>query len=614
MKTYLLILIFFISFAFQSFLLAQDLNDKVVATVGNLKITASEFQERYEFTPLFRKHIKRMTQALKVEFLYSLIAEKLWALQAEDMGYDTTHVMKFVTRKFENMFVRDALYHREIKDKVKVTDKEILQGYHRYNYKLEVNYLAADSKKDIYKLYNLLKDGIPFDTVLSARPEAKEQKTPEQIVFGQMAQSIEDSLYSLRIGHYTTPLNTPDGWYIFRLTNEIPQETSVSEQDAIKIVRKTIEARKEAILYRKYYHKFFDGKKVNANAPLFQSLARKMAELLQAKKKDYRTPDKDPVYFEVPEVLKVEKEFGPDSLKMTYIEFKENPISLKEFIEDLAFQGFSSKKVDLMSIASKLNAKNKEEIEHTLLARQGYKQGLQNLPGVQRDLAMWKENYLAQSLQSKFLDSAKVSHKELYNYYTKFNKDEDYPEEVNIVEILSDSTQLLDKILTELKHGGNIKKLAYMYTQRTWTKKDSGEFGYFPVTMYGEIGKIAANLKVGDIYGPLKVSNGYSVFKVIGKRAAKVEKRQPFDKEKSELKKDLSFKKEHNAIKNYTVMLARKFGIGINGRVLRSIYVTNLNSFGFRYLGFGGRITAVPVMKPNVDWVNPYLRSMNITP
>ncbi len=93
--------IILIVFLLSCSLSAQDLNDKPVATVGNTTISSSEFLQRYEFTPLFRKNIKRMTEALKVEFLYSLIAEKLWALQAKDMGYDTTNVIKFITNRFK---------------------------------------------------------------------------------------------------------------------------------------------------------------------------------------------------------------------------------------------------------------------------------------------------------------------------------------------------------------------------------------------------------------------------------------------------------------------------------------------------------------------------------
>ncbi len=592
----------------------DNLKNKIVATVGDDKITGEEFLQRYEFTPLFRKQIKRMTQSLKLEFLYSLISEKLWALQAKDLGYDTLSVMKYVSSKLEDMFVRDALYRREIKDKVKISDKELLQGYMRYNTKLEVRYIFAKKLDEIKKLYNLLKIGVSFDSLLATRPEAAEQVKPREIGFGQMDVVVEDSLYALKIGQFTEPVYSEEGWYIFKLINRIRNVMTGSHEDAVKTVKTTIEARKEEVLYKKYFDKFFGERKVEANAPLFRSLARKISKIFTAKKKAFRVKEGDPVYLDVRDVENMEKEFGHDSLEMSYIKFEKDPKTLKGFIEDLAWEDFSSVKTDTLSIMRLLNIETRANIEHELLAREGLKEGLQYLPSVQRNLHEWRENYLAQILKNKFLDSAKISNQELYNYYRRYNKDNFYPEEVNIVEVFNRSTQVMEKVLQNLKKGVDIKNLAFMYTQRSWTKKDSGEFGYFPITLHGEIGRIAASMKVGDIYGPLKINGGYSVFKLIGKRAARTELAQPFDKVKDDLRRNLEIQKEHKAITDYTVKLAQKFGMVINGPVLRQIPVTHVNAFGFRYLGFGGRLTAAPLMTPNVDWVSPYLKSLDINP
>ena len=592
----------------------DKLKNKIVATVGDDKITGEEFLQRYEFTPLFRKQIKRMTQSLKLEFLYSLISEKLWALQAKDLGYDTLSVMKYVSSKLEDMFVRDALYKREIKDKVNISDKELLQGYMRYNTKLDVNYIFAKKLDEIKKLYHLLKMGVPFDSLLAARPEASEQIEPREIGFGQMDVVVEDSLYALKVGQFTEPVYSEEGWYIFKLVNRVRQAVTGSRADAIKTVKETIEARKEEVLYKNYFDKFFGSRKIEADAHLFRSLSRKISKIFTEKKKAFKVKESDPVYLDVKDVEAIEKEFGPDSLKMSYIKFEKDPKTLKGFIEDLAWEDFSSVKTDTLTIMRLINIETRANIEHELLAREGLKEGLQYLPNVQSDLQEWRENYLAQILKNKFLDSAKISNQELYNYYRRYNHDNFYPEEVNIVEVLNNNTQVIDKVLHDLKNGVDIKKLAYKYTQRDWAKKDSGEFGYFPITLHGEIGRIASSMNAGDIYGPLKVNGGYSVFKLIGKRAARTELAQPFDKVKDDLRRNLEIQKEHKAITDYTVKLAQKFGIVINGAVLRNIPVTQVNAFGFRYLGFGGRLTAAPLMTPNVDWVEPYLKSLNINP
>ena len=588
----------------------QDFNDKPVAKVGNTIISSSEFLERYELTPVFRKEIKSMTESIKLEFLYSLIAEKLWALEANDLHFDTTNVIKFITDRLTKMFVRDALYQREIKDNVRISDKELIKGYNRYNTELEVNYLVDAKKEVIDKLYSLLKAGVPFDSVLSLRPEKSEQINPQKIVFGQMDESIEDSLYSLKLGDYTYPIYTPDGWYIFRLKNKSVKVLSSSEEDIAPNVKKTLEARRELKIYREYYDNFFKDKQVTANAYLLRSLTDKISRIFSEKKTTFNLNDSDKVNLDVKDVIIIEKEFGPDSLQIPLFVFKNGSESLKYFIEALSFDGFSSKKTDLKSIASVLDTKVRAEMEHELLSNEGFKKGFDKLPQVQREVEMWKTNYMAQALQSKFLDSLKISDNEVYDYYKKFYYDEYYPAQVNIVEVLTDNLDTVKKVFEDLKNGDDIRKLARLYTQRKWTKDKDGEFGYFPVFMYGDIGKIAATMNVGEIYGPLKVPEGYSVFKLIGKKEPETKLAQPFEKVKDELRKELEYQKGHKAIMDFTAKLAKKFGISVDGSVLKDVQVTNLNAFGFRYLGFGGRTTAVPIMMPNVDWIDMYLETV----
>ncbi len=609
MKIYFTALVIFYLSPFSQ-IQPQDFNDKPVAKVGNTTISSSEFLERYELTPVFRKEIKRMTESNKLEFLYSLMAEKLWALEASDLHFDTTNVIKFITDRLTKMFVRDALYQREIKDKVQISDLELIKGYNRYNTELEVNYLVDDNKGVVDKLYSLLKTGVPFDSVLSLRPEKSEQLNPQKIVFGQMDESIEDSLYSLKIGEYTAPIYSPEGWYIFRLKNKSVKVLSSSEEDLAANVKKTLEARKELDIYRKFYDNFFKDKKVTANAHLLRSLSSKISQILSKKKINFNLNDSDKVNLDVNDIIRIEKEFGADSLKMPLLVFENGPESLKYFIEALSFDGFSSKKVDLKSVALVLDTKVKTEMEQTLLAIEGLSRGLDKLPQVQKDVEMWKTNYMAQALQSKFLDSLNVSDKEVYDYYKKFYFDEYYPAQVNIVEVLNDNLETMQKVFEALKNGEDIRRLARMYTQRTWTKNKDGEFDYFPVFMYGDIGKIASTMEVGEVYGPLKVPEGYSIFKLIGKKEPETKLAQPFEKVKNELRKELEYQKGHQAIIDYTAQLARKFGVSVDGNTLKEVPVTNLNAFGFRYLGFGGRTTAVPIMMPNAEWIDKYLENM----
>jgi len=588
-------------------------SEQKLAKVGNRFITEGEYLERYELSPGINRHNKKLTEFSKTDFLYTLIAEKLWALEAASMGLDTIEVMKFSRTAFEKMFVRDELYRREILEKIEITDEELFEGYTKNSTILKVNFLFSDDEEEIYHLYNLLNIGIPFDTILFESPEFEEQREPIEIVYGQMDKNIEDSLFLLKIEEYTTPILTPDGWYIFILKNRTEQMLRNVEdiENSKNTVGKIIKARKEQNLYTEFYYNFFGDKSVDVNPILFESLAQKINRVISEKKKNEKIKDGDPVYLLADEVLLIEQQFGDDSLKMVYILFDDEPITVKSFLRTLAYDGFSITETGIVKLRAILDLKTREIIEQELLAREGYKRNIHLSPEVQAQIQMWFDNYLFQILQNQFLDSSYVSDEEVYNYYRSVTTNENNQVMINIVEVLTDSLELVQFILNELKRGTDIRELAKKYTKREWTKERGGEFGLFKAGNYGEIGRMASQMEVGDIYGPLELPEGYSIFKLIDKRNKDDVPPAPFEKLKDEYSVQLSHIKLKAKMNNYTVQLALKYGLQIDWNFLNAIEVTNINSFAIRRLGFGGKITAVPLLAPNNSWVESYLKKLN---
>lgn len=609
-----LIIVFLTFFVCNSIAVSQQNDDDVIARIGTRTITKEQFIERYEFTPLLGKQPDSKNESLKLDFLYTLIAEKLWALQAQRLRLDTTEVMKFAKAEFEKMFVRDELYKKEITDKIKITPEELIQGNYRNVTDLQVRFIFSEDENEINNVYKLLKEGVEFDTVLSAREEFDEQDEPIDVVYGQMDDAVEDSLYKLAVGEFTTPILTPDGWYIFKLENKIHSvlNTLEEKEEAKANVEKIIKARKSRILYRKFFLDFFKDEKVDVNPELFESLAEKISARYKWKKDNNIIDKNNLLNLLSDDVLFIESEFGVDSLKQIFISFKESPFSLKYFIRLIAFDGFPSENSDLPGIRKLLDAKTRSMIERELLAREGIKRGYLSLPEVQSDINTWTDNYLFQMLQNKFLDSVTVRDAEVYELYRERNREEKYPREINIREILVNNDSLAYSLRKRIDEGEDFKQLAKKYTQRETTKNTGGEFGFFPPAEHNEIGKIASGMKIGQVYGPLKIKEGYSIFKLIGKRDTVTIPPKPFSNFKEEYTRELLHQKAKVKVDNYTVGLALKFGVGVDFDLFNSIDVTSINSFGIRRLGFGGKLTAVPLLAPNADWVQPWLKKLQI--
>jgi len=589
----------------------QEFLKKPLARVGNIEITDNEFLQRYEMTPGFNRQRKISTESNKIEFLFTLVAEKLWALEAINRKLDTTEVIEFITKSFEEMFTRDVFFKKEIRDKIIITDEEINYGLVKNSAKLYLNFLFSEDAEEINSLYKLLNAGIPFDSILIASPEIDEQKKPIEVVFGQMDESVEDILYRLKIGENTQPILTPDGWYIFKLVNR-SDELLVSEnskEDAMKNVKKTIEARKLIDKQKEFYAEFFRDKKIDVDPQNFESIAKEISTIFEYKKKAFAINNNELINLDVNDILKIESDFGKEKLEKVLVRFDTNPVTTKEYLQNLIFDGYNAKDYKINFIRASLDDRVRKDIEKELLYREGLSRGYNDLPEVKKEVELWRSNYLFQLLKDQYRDSVTVTDDEVFKYYQVNNKPESYPILVNIIEILTDSIENVEKIFNELNSGIDIRLIAKKYNKREWTKKKDGEYGLFPITQYGEVGRIASTMNVGDVYGPLKLDEGYSIFKLIDKQEEKIIPPKPFEKFKDQYKQDLTYQKLYKKMTDFTYNLAVKYGVNLNLDLLEKIEVTTIPSFGIRYLGFGGKMTAVPLIALNVDWVDKWIKN-----
>jgi len=62
---------------------------------------------------------------LKKEFLYSLIAEKLWTQEVFEFGKDTPDAVKYSIENLRNLLIKDELYREKVESKINITEEEI---------------------------------------------------------------------------------------------------------------------------------------------------------------------------------------------------------------------------------------------------------------------------------------------------------------------------------------------------------------------------------------------------------------------------------------------------------------------------------------------------------
>lgn len=584
-------------------LFSQNFSDSVLVDMGSKSITIGEFVKRFELTPWPSRNFSTNSAEAKSDFLISLIAEKLMSINAEEINIDTVFILKNSLQNLEKMLVRDALYKKEISDKVSATKKEIDFAIQRSLFVYYIRFVESRDSLEISRLYNLFKKGISFDSILVERNEYKLQIDPVGISFGTMPPELEDLIYSTKIKNYSKPIFSDGKFYVFKVDSIL----NLAERKDLKLpvlfnqAEKKLKERKEKNEYRKYFSEFFADKKGKIEEINFIKLVETLHNVIKEKVLFTDSLKKSEQIFNYNDLDKVENNLW-SILDKPLFYADTSSITIRDFLHRLVSSEFKIKDTSLINLSVRLQAQIRSYIADEFLTNEGYKQGLQNKKEVKEDLKLWRDSYFANAYSLLVRSKINISNKEIDSFYidktAKINSVDIY----KVQEILVDSLEQIEKILQQISTDIDFGSLAKKYSIRKWAAENNGELGYITEGMFGPIGVIVPTLKIGEVYAPVKVDSGYSIIKLTDKK-----KRSPLENstiaEQKEKIREILFQNKFNTERDRIVSeLAIKNIKSINFNLMKSVQTTDINLMVFRYYGFGGKTTGVPMLRRYNSW------------
>ena len=587
-------------------------NPKPVAVVGNKSISADEFQFRYELTPQLFREQEGTGSALKLEFLYTLIAEKLLASYGEEIQLDTSEVVKHALKSFEEMFVRDELYRQVIAEKAKIKSDSLFGFYAVNSTKALLKYIRTNNFNEAERIHKLLQKGTPFDFFFSDTTLSLQDTLI--ITFGQFDELTENEILTLPENAFSKPLPFNDQWVILSVIKKFYPliERTPGWESEYRRLKKLAKERAEYSFYKNYIHKKFNSLNVRANGKLLKLFAGEVLELLEKKK--LKIGEQKKYYLEVSDIALLNNKMGEDNLNAAYFDISGKAISLRDFINYFRFESTSFDSLNFQNILDRLNGKTRKFIEYKFLANEGYGMGLEKLPQVQKEFNMWKQNYLYQLVVAEFSDTIEVSEEEVKTYYNQLNRNRIRIKEANVFEIIVRTPESAEYVLNKLEAGTDIAGLCNNISVDKNFDWKCNESGFKPITNFSEISSVLEKMKIGETFGPMKISEGYSIFRLINIREDSSFNPTAFELTKQELTEELRHVKAKQSMNQFIANLAKLNKININNDLLNTISTTIHNSLVFKLLGFGGKITAVPLITPNAEWVQEWLNSLKINP
>lgn len=585
---------------------------EIVAKAGDITISKEEFKKRYEFIPHVRTDDSFDSTTLKKNFLHTLIAEKLLAQAAIYEGIDRLPNVRANMENLTSVYLRDALYKKEVLDKIIIPDSALVQGQVRMMRSVRTKFIFSQDKEEIEKIYSDIGLGASFDSILTTRPEKIEQKEAAEVTFGTMNEKMEDAIYKVGIGQITPPIELKEGWYICKIYS-VTSKFDLDKGDKSK-VEKVIKSRIEDKIYQTFYKQFFMGIVVNADRSIVEKLFNVIMNYLNENKMKL-VKDKGGKYkigeIDIP---KLKKSFDAKELNEIIVKFPKDPVTLSKMFDYLAFQDFEFYNVDSSQIKSRLNSYINFYIQNEIIVREAKKRGYDKLPEVASELKMWRDYNLSHEMMKKIFKDQSVSDDDAYNFFVKANQVIQQPDEFNIAEILTNDLNTIELVLNELDKGADFKNLANKFASNDSSRARKGLSGFFKASEKGEIGKTATQMKVGEVYGPIKTSEGYSLIKLLDKREGKKERVSTFEEAKEDIKNILRTEKMYKNLDDTTAKLAASFGVEINDAALNSVKVSSVNMIVMRRFGFGGQLLAVPFTPNFSNWFKKFeqLKKKNI--
>jgi len=393
----------------------NNIDSEVVANVGNIKITNEEFRLNYEFGHVFTKKINNS----KEKHLNYMINEKLFALEAESIGLDTSRQVINYLNTINSDLATEELYIDEILSKVEIMDNEIDSVITRKSMDVKVKWLFSDSEFEINSLNLKLKSGIPFVSLFKQRYKLKEEIDSKELktnryLLGKKNPSLGKIVDTLESKKFSKPIFMDDGWYIIYLES-FNQQAILTETDFTRLKTEAIDAVK-MIKMNSISDKYVNNLMID-NVPIIKSTAFR---ILRSYLSNYILKKELYEQWSLPKKMdealaELDNKSKSDISKLVLINMKSTEVTISQFLEWFWLRDQYIKFDNSSLEAYTLSLKDIvfRMVRDELLTNTAKKKGYFESDVVKKQFSWWREKVLSSAFKNYLRNTINVSSDEI---------------------------------------------------------------------------------------------------------------------------------------------------------------------------------------------------------
>jgi len=234
---------------------AKKSENIVLASINQDIISTDDFSDDYFQTILYGNTFDSAQK--REQHLNHLLDLYILAQKGFQTGSVTELDVEAVVRRIRRRKTKEQLLNEEVELKTPQPDESDLKKIYLYNtQKAHVKHLFAKTKTEIDSLYLLLKQGRDFESIAFEIFEDSTLKKSGGDLgwssFGDLDPFLEDTIYQMKSGSISYPVESRFGWHILKLENKAfnPLTTQYEyERSREKLVRQFIKREQD----KRYY-------------------------------------------------------------------------------------------------------------------------------------------------------------------------------------------------------------------------------------------------------------------------------------------------------------------------------------------------------------------------
>lgn len=405
MKHLLALLVVFTSLPFAAHgqtVSEESLND-VLARVGSKVVTCQEFLNRVEMMPWQGKEEIALHDSVKEKALKSLVAEKLLALEAEELGVGTDERTRAMASALDRALARDELFKEEVSSRVTIPPSLLEKGMRQFARQYVVMGYGFPDEQSARSFAASCMDSAATAAAIRSLPKNVSVTDTMHVSYCDISAAYEAAIHAVDSTGITAPAySEEEGWAVFRVfgwqTN--PYWASHSAADCRSAVEKRTRVRLERRQADIYAREFSRNRTMHIDSTLFRALADTVIQYVLADTVSPRHKLSD-------DIDDLREAFA-DRLNRQFASAGKKHWTLEELLESLRFYpGPFPITKSKRAIAYALNQMIMTAVQGEMFSAEAMRRGMHKRPAVKADAASWQDSWKAGAMMQRSPDIEK---------------------------------------------------------------------------------------------------------------------------------------------------------------------------------------------------------------